>query len=230
MNRELEAARDAFRRAELDYKNQEQRVRSAHSEAQRGLDEVHLNSIRQRRDQVRRELDRLEDAAEANERQIEAVREATERQLAATRESSERQEALAREHAAEQLQATKAAAAEQAAHDERTFWFRRFFTTLGIANAGAFFAVATGLAQADAPAKIAPYLASPFTSFVWGMVLSGLIPLSLMAAARPEADKRGAHWRKLANYLGTLLAAASAFSFVFGLMQLVGFFRGMALH
>jgi hypothetical protein len=68
---------------------------------------------------------------------------------------------------------------QRATREEAAFWFRRFFTTLGIANGAAFAALASGLLQADDPKKVA-YLAAPaMAHFVWGTILAGSVPLIL---------------------------------------------------
>lgn len=67
----------------------------------------------------------------------------------------------------------------KAAVEGATFWFKRFFTTLGIANAGAFAALASGVLQADDVGKIARLAAPAMVHFTWGMLASGSIPLFL---------------------------------------------------
>ncbi|MBO9710545.1 MAG: hypothetical protein J7521_20280 [Caulobacter sp.] len=68
---------------------------------------------------------------------------------------------------------------EKAAAEGANFWFRRFFTTLGIANAAAFAALSSGLLQADKPAEIAPLVAPAMVQFAWGLLTAGSIPLLL---------------------------------------------------
>lgn len=68
-------------------------------------------------------------------------------------------------------------AADARASEEATFWFRRFFTSLAIANGAAFVALAAGFLQADDRALVAPLLPSPMTHFGVGMVLAGAVPL-----------------------------------------------------
>lgn len=67
----------------------------------------------------------------------------------------------------------------KAAVEGATFWFKRFFTTLGIANAGAFAALASGVLQADDVGKIAGLVAPAMVHFTQGMLASGSIPLFL---------------------------------------------------
>lgn len=69
--------------------------------------------------------------------------------------------------------------ASRAQKEGAEFWFRRFFIALGIANAAAFAALASGLVQADKPSDIAPLVANSMTHFTWGMLAAGVIPLWL---------------------------------------------------
>lgn len=72
------------------------------------------------------------------------------------------------------------------ASEEAAFWFRRFFTTLGIANAGAFAALASGVLQADKPGDVATYAAPAMISFTWGLLWAGAVPLVLWLQAQTE--------------------------------------------
>jgi hypothetical protein len=75
--------------------------------------------------------------------------------------------------------AALAAERERSASEEASFWYRRFFTTLGLGNAAAFAAVASGFIQADDRRPIADAAANALTAFSIGMVAAGALPLLL---------------------------------------------------
>ncbi len=66
---------------------------------------------------------------------------------------------------------------EKVQFESATFWSRRFFVTLALANAGAFVAMTSGLIQADRPAEVAALVTPAMIHFAWGMLASGSIPL-----------------------------------------------------
>lgn len=76
----------------------------------------------------------------------------------------------------QQLQAARREV-EKTQAESATFWFRRYFTSLGIANGAAFAALASGVLQADKPADIAPLAAPAMEHFAWGLLAAGAIPL-----------------------------------------------------
>lgn len=136
------------------------------------------------------------------------------------------------------------AAADKAADDERqsrefdrehaSFWFRRFFTTLGIANAAGFTALASGLAQSDSPEKIAGAIAPAMDAFIWGALNAGSIPLFLWFYLA-SADWIPDDWvkRRLAVWLLSrgLIITATVFSVWYlgeGLFSAVGAAHGIA--
>lgn len=86
--------------------------------------------------------------------------------------------------------------------DERTYWFRRFHTSLAIAHGGAFAAVASKLFDPAATQQLAVAAWYPLALFATGMVIAGALPLAL-------------HRRN--ESLGWRLAVVSACVFVLGL-------------
>lgn len=76
-------------------------------------------------------------------------------------------------------QASVAAGIEQAKREDRTFWFRRFHTSLAIAHGAGFAAVASNLLDPAATASTATAALIPMAAFAVGMVLAGLIPVAL---------------------------------------------------
>jgi hypothetical protein len=100
----------------------------------------------------------------------------TTQQLALDRLKGERQKAWDAHN--ERLLA-KRADLSRLNREDATFWFRRFFTTLAIANAATFAALASGTVQADKPGAVAKVVAGPMIAFAWGMVMAGSLPLLL---------------------------------------------------
>lgn len=87
-------------------------------------------------------------------------------------------------------------------YEERAFWFRRFHTSLAIANGGGFAAVGSKLFDKDTTAAVAAAAWHPMAFFALGMVIAGSLPLAL-------------HRRN--ERLGWSLAGLSAGLFVAGL-------------
>lgn len=127
----------------------------------------------------------------------------------------------------------------RAEREEAAFWFRRFFTTLGIANAAAFAALAGGLLQADDPIKLAPVAGPAMDAFIWGAIWAGSIPLLLWVrlALRPLEDRWDHDSPKrrlltgaqvLSRQLVALFAATSTIMFCIGLFTAAGAVHGLA--
>jgi hypothetical protein len=79
--------------------------------------------------------------------------------------------------------------------ESATFWSRRFFVTLALANAGAFVTMASGLVQAEDPSKIAALVTPALVHFSWGMLASGAIPLFLWIQYQVR-DFRGGYYKR----------------------------------
>lgn len=113
------------------------------------------------------------------------------------------------------LEETDAAAIRQAERDEQAFWFRRFFTSLAIGHAGAFFAIATGVFQSDNLQRAAQMAFWPVVFFGTGLVLAGATPLFLWLErsakdtqehiAFRRASSLSAYWSGAAFAIGILL-------------------------
>jgi hypothetical protein len=101
-----------------------------------------------------------------------------ERDLRAGLQRVERDLAAAGDQDAAAMLAT-AAADRRFAHERAEFWFRRFFTSLGVANGAAFAAISAGLLQAQKPEEIAPLVFGPLVVFAFGTVTAGLVPFAL---------------------------------------------------
>lgn len=119
---------------------------------------------------------------------------------------------------------------QQELWDEMSFWSRRFVTTLALAQAAAFTGIAAGLAQADDPHILGPYLALPMNAFAVGMISAGLMPLVLFARAWIEREYpvESANWLSptaMAAQWG--LAFLSAYSLLQGIMWLIGVADGL---
>lgn len=123
--------------------------------------------------------------------------------------------------------------------EDAAFWFRRFFTTLGIANAAAFAALASGLLQADDPVKLAPVAGPAMDAFAWGALWAGSIPLWMWARLAinglseregfPEPLQRVAKgFRLLMTQLIAISAVASVIMFCLGLFTATGAVHGLA--
>lgn len=83
-------------------------------------------------------------------------------------------------HDEERKRADAAAAAiEQAMREDRSFWFRRFHTSLALAHGAGFAAVCSKLFDPALTAATAGYAFYPMGAFAIGMVLAGLIPVAL---------------------------------------------------
>jgi hypothetical protein len=74
----------------------------------------------------------------------------------------------------------------QIARDERSFWYRRFYTSLSLGHATGFLAISAGVLQSDNAATIAKAATLPMSCFGAGLLLSGLVPgvLSIFAFKR----------------------------------------------
>lgn len=139
--------------------------------------------------------------------------------------------------AARAVEAEHAARTAQA--EEMAFWFRRFFTTLGIANGAAFAALASGLLQADEPVKLAPVVGPAMDAFIWGALWAGSIPLWMWARLRLRIYSSGGELRPpirgavvgAGSMFGQLImisAAASVVLFCLGLFTATGAVHGLA--
>lgn len=71
------------------------------------------------------------------------------------------------------------ALSEQSKREDRSFWFRRFHTSLAIAHGAGFAAVSSKLFDPALKAATAGYAFYPMSAFAIGMVLAGLIPVAL---------------------------------------------------
>lgn len=72
-----------------------------------------------------------------------------------------------------------AAILHQARREDRSFWFRRFHTSLALAHGAGFAAVSSKLFDPALKAATAGYAFYPMGAFAVGMVLAGLIPVAL---------------------------------------------------
>lgn len=103
------------------------------------------------------------------------------------------------------------------AHETAQFWFRRFFTSLGLVHAAAFAAIMSGLFQAQHPEQVAGFAWGPLILFGFGVVTAGLIPFALYlqsavgAGLIPEgqAPERLATIANLAVFLLTLISSVA---------------------
>lgn len=126
---------------------------------------------------------------------------------------------------AEMLRLTRELAAIQAADDARdraaqddeaTFWFRRFFTSVAIANGAAFAALAAGFLNTDDKAAIANALAEIMSFFAIGMCTAGLIPALLWARVKLGASQSKSKYLAFSGAMGALGGAAIV-TFVMGI-------------
>lgn len=95
------------------------------------------------------------------------------------------------EHAAQEA-ATHAAVHAEAARlrqDDWAFWFRRFNTSLAIVNAAAFFAIVSGVLQADNLQPAAALAAPLLWPFMVGLVTAGATPVILAIRAVATSHK-----------------------------------------
>lgn len=92
-----------------------------------------------------------------------------------------------------QVREAHSASARQADVEDSAFWFRRFFTSIAIANGAAFVALAAGFLQADDRKAIATLLPVPMTAFAVGMFASGAIPIVLWIQIRVR-NNEGKLW------------------------------------
>lgn len=170
----------------------------------------------------------VEAQIESSNAQLEVAKEAADAQVAATNEAAARQVVAQQEAISRQIADSRAALNERLDVDERVFWFRRFFTTLGIAHAAGFVGLAAAVGQSDDPKILAPHLVVALQYFAFGMVTAGLIPLTLAWSASGE-DRPKAHHKKLATYTAAVLALIAAATFVAALMEVAGVFHGLAV-
>lgn len=118
---------------------------------------------------------------------------------------------------------------DQAQAEASAFWYRRFFTTLAIANGAAFLALANGFIQADDRSVLAPLIHKPMLLFALGTFAAGAIPLVLGAAPRLDRSARRTHANKsiliavqgLVIAIGSGLVVASIVSLVRGAFEAV---------
>lgn len=113
-----------------------------------------------------------------------------------------------------QLDQADAERADAAQAEDSKFWFRRFFTTLAIANGAAFVALANGFLQADDRAALAPLVHGPMTSFAIGMFAAGAIPFWLGATASVEHTARRTRPNPTALTLAQALITGAVFVLV----------------
>jgi len=128
----------------------------------------------------------------------------------------------------EQVSAVREATFDKLTQDETAFWFRRFFTTLGIAHAAAFVALTSGFLQSDDKSTIGHAVADALTLFASGMIAAGLIPLLLWAHGLAGRSRS-----RVQTFLVTLIAVAALVAsgaFVFGIMEAVGAIRGLGIR
>jgi hypothetical protein len=104
------------------------------------------------------------------------------------------------------IQAARAQGEEQARIDDRTYWFRRFHTSLAIANGAAVAAIASKLLDKDVERLAVAISLVPLSLFALGMVLAGAIPVLL------ATDKRR---------VGEICAGVSATALIFGLIMTI---------
>jgi hypothetical protein len=129
----------------------------------------------------------------------------------------------------------------RAAREDAAFWLRRFCTTLGIGNAAAFAAVASGFLQSDEDSwsRIASPVADALTRFSTGMVLAGAMPVFLMLFAQIEIARalslnlnaRGADAMQV--FFGGILivlAVSSGGCLFYGFGYAIGGVRGLIAH
>lgn len=131
---------------------------------------------------------------------------------------------------------------------ERVFWFRRYLTTLAIANGAAFVTLANGYLQAKDRHLTALLVADPLTLFGIGGMMAGLVPICLWLKA--ERARKEASWirqalserrepnrakiarfkqrKRLISLIGGILGLGSTIAFAFGVMVAIGLIRGSA--
>lgn len=90
--------------------------------------------------------------------------------------------------------------------EDANYWLRRFCTSLAIANAGAFAALAAGFLNTDDKASVAADLATIMTTFAVGTCSAGLIP--------------GWYW--LRGYFRPMPSSGLMRVFVYGMGALIG--------
>lgn len=123
--------------------------------------------------------------------------------------------------------------------EEIDFWFRRFFTTLGIANGAAFAALASGLLQSDNPAALAPAVGPAMDKFIWGALAAGSIPFGLWLRLLMESwqrrfgndtpEYRAWWWISLVARQAVFIGATvSVLCFCWGLFIAAGSVHGLA--
>lgn len=132
--------------------------------------------------------------------------------------------------------------------EDRDFWFRRCFTTLGIANAAGFVALTSGFLQSADRAATAELIMPALSSFTFGMLFAGTVPVMLWLRGEAAAAAKGfehdalesptlsegyrstllarsnvsSHAGRTIRGLGFIAAAGSAAMFVLGIMGALG--------
>jgi len=122
------------------------------------------------------------------------------------------------------------------AHERAEFWFRRFFTSLGVGNGAAFAAISAGLLQAQKPEEIAPLAFGPLVVFAVGTVTAGLVPfvLYLQSAAASGVLAPTPRAEAVARAIGRqgvfLLTALSVLALLVGVSIALGGVHALALR
>jgi len=73
--------------------------------------------------------------------------------------------------------------------EERAFWFRRFHTSLAIANGGALAAISSKLLENGVEARSIQAAMAAMVAFASGMLIAGSIPMALYAEKRTLAQR-----------------------------------------
>ena len=105
-----------------------------------------------------------------------------------------------------ELNAAEDARKRSEEQEDANYWLRRFCTSLAIANAGAFAALAAGFLNTDDKASVAADLATIMTTFAVGTCSAGLIP--------------GWHW--LRGYFRPMPSSGLTRVFDYGMGGLIG--------
>ena len=113
---------------------------------------------------------------------------------------------------------------DQAQAEDSKFWYRRFFTTLAIANGAAFVALANGFLQADDRAVLAPLVHGPMMSFAIGTFAAGAIPFWLGATASVAHAAR--RTRPHPTALTLTQASITAVLFLLVIISIAGLLEG----
>lgn len=133
--------------------------------------------------------------------------------------------AAQRDVAAAQSADTKAQQAERSVSDEATFWFRRFATWVGIANAATLAAVLSAAISPENRPLLTADVVSLIRILFLGVIAAGLIPLMLWRRATRDGNKG---WMAdvglgLAIIMGLLAAAA----FAMAVSTIIGILAGI---